>query len=323
MQAMLATPADRPPAGPGWSHEVKWDGMRVLADVRGGRVRAATRTGTDATDRFPELAVLADVHPDVLLDGEVVDLQDGRPSFHRLAERIHARPGAAVRLARSRPITYLIFDILRLDGHDLCRLPLRDRRGLLESLEVPGPRALVPPVYPDGAALLRATREQGLEGVVSKRLDSGYEPGRRSPHWLKIPHRPTVSVVIGGWRPDATTGTGLGAVLVGRPTAQGWGYVGRVGAGIGPAQGALLLPRLRELSRDDCPFDVRPDPQDCAGTRWVDPVLVADVRSLGVAGHDPATGDRLRQSAYQGLRADLTADELRADLGAGDGAGDG
>ena len=372
---MLATPAPRPPTGPQWSHEVKWDGMRILADVHAGRVRLATRAEVDATARFPELTgpdALASAHPDVLLDGEVVSLDGGLPSFSRLIERIHARDATARRLATARPVTYMVFDVLRLDGHDLTRMPLRTRRLLLESLELPGPRLLVPPAYPDGQALLRATRDQGLEGVVSKHLESVYDPGRRSPHWVKVPHRPTISVVIGGWRAESVRGAGLGAVLVGRPyapdhrdnidstdntdrprapgapgrtgrgarrdadrgvvaaqaahAAQAAGGIrgdaddvagplrvlGRVGSGLGAAQEAQLLPRLQELARPDCPFDPAPPAVDRAGTHWVHPQIVVDVRSLGTAGSSASgAGERLRQPSFLGVRADLTPADLR------------
>lgn len=336
---MLATPAPRPPTGPQWSHEVKWDGMRILADVHAGRVRLATRAEVDATARFPELTgsdALAGAHPDVLLDGEVVSLDGGLPSFSRLIERIHARDATARRLATARPVTYMVFDVLRLDGHDLTRMPLRTRRGLLESLELPGPRLLVPPAYPDGETLLRATRDQGLEGVVSKNLESVYDPGRRSPHWVKVPHRPTTSVVIGGWRPESVRGAGLGAVLVGRPygpdqpesTENAHGvvgaggdvdggvgslrFLGRVGSGLGAAQVARLLPRLQELACADCPFDPAPPPVDRAGTHWVHPQIVVDVRSLGTAGSGASgAGERLRQPSFLGVRADLTPADLR------------
>lgn len=311
---MLATAADRPPTGPNWLHEVKWDGMRILADVRDGRVRLGTRTDAEATARFPELDCLAGVHPDVLLDGEVVSLQDGVPSFTRLIERIHARASVARRLAAARPVTFMVFDVLRLDGHDLTGMPLRSRRQLLESLEVPGPRAIVPPVYPDGQALLGATGERGLEGVVSKRVDSVYEPGRRSPNWVKIAHRPTISVVVGGWRPESTSGAGLGALLVGHPEADGLRFVGRVGSGLGAAHAAALLPRLSRLARNDCPFATLPPAADSVGTHWVQPELVVDVRSLGQAGHARSRAgsrdDRLRQPTFVGLRTDLTPADL-------------
>lgn len=319
---MLATPADRPPTGPNWLHEVKWDGMRILADVHAARVRLGTRTGAEATARFPELDALTTVHPDVLLDGEVVFLQDGVPSFTRLIDRIHARPTLARRLAAARPVTFMVFDVLRLDGHDLTGMPLRSRRQLLESLEVPGPRVIVPPVYPDGPMLLGATGERGLEGIVSKRADSAYEPGRRSPSWVKIAHRPTISVVVGGWRPESTSGAGLGALLVGHPEPDGLRFVGRVGSGLGAAQAAVLLPRLQENAQADCPFATRPPAADSVGTHWVRPRLVVDVRSLGQAGHARAPGptrsgsgagdDRLRQPSFVGLRSDLTASDLEA-----------
>ena len=311
MQPMLATPTGQVPTGPSWVHEVKWDGMRILADVHDGRVHLRARSGADATARFPELAGLADVHPDVLLDGEVVAMAGGRPSSSRLIERIHARDAAtARRLAQENPVTYMCFDVMRLDGHDLCALPWRDRRSLLESLDLPA-RTLLPPVYPDGESLLEATALQGLEGVVSKRATSRYEPGQRSRHWRKVAHRPTTSVVVGGWRPELTSGMGLGALLVGLPSPQGLRFVGRVGSGLGAAAERVLLPRLGELSEGASPFAEELPAADQAGSRWVRPELVVDVRSLGDVGH--STDGRLRQPVYLGLRSDLGPDDL-ADL---------
>lgn len=308
MQPMLATPTGQVPTGASWVHEVKWDGMRILADVHDGSLRLSARSGADATVRFPELAGLADVHPDVLLDGEVVSMHGGRPSFSRLVERIHARDAAtARRLASENPVTYMCFDVMRLDGHDLCALPWRDRRSLLEALDLPA-RALVTPVYPDGEALLEATALQGLEGVVSKRAASRYEPGQRSPHWRKLAHRPTTSVVVGGWRPESTSGMGVGALLVGLPSADGLRFVGRVGSGLGAAAERRLLPLLEAAQVPQSPFDAPLPPADLAGSRWVRPELVIDVRSLGEVGH--SQDGRLRQPVFTGLRTDLSRTDL-------------
>jgi bifunctional non-homologous end joining protein LigD len=304
---MLATVADAVPPGPEWVHEVKWDGMRVLADVAGGRLTLRSRTDRDVTVSFPELAGLAAMYDDLLLDGEVVALDDGRPSFAALAERMHvADLRRAERLASTRPVTFLVFDLLRLFGQDLTTHPWTARRELLERLDLEGPHWRVPPVYDDGEMLRAATLEQGLEGVVSKRRDAPYTPGRRSPDWRKLPHRRSRSVVVGGWRPEVGTLDRLGALLVGAPDGRGgWTYLGRVGAGLAGAAAAPVVEALAPLARDTSPFaDPVPRP-DHVGARWVEPRLVVEVASLGLSG-----GGKLRQPAYLGIRRDLEPDDL-------------
>ncbi|MDN5718417.1 MAG: non-homologous end-joining DNA ligase [Janibacter sp.] len=306
MRPMLATLTETVPAGPEWVHEVKWDGMRILAEAKGGGLTLTSRSGRDVTVAFPELVPLADLYDDMLLDGEVVSFVDGRPSFAALADRMHvADARKAARAAIARPVTFVVFDVVRLLGQDLSAQPWSARRALLEQLDLNGPRWQVPATHDDGEGLLAATAEQGLEGIVSKRRSSPYSPGRRSPDWLKRPHRDTLSVVVGGWRPE-TGGNRLGAVLVGRPGDGGWEFVGRVGAGLAGRAGASLLTRLRPLERADSPF-VSPVPrEDAVGTTWVEPEVVLDVASLG-----RGAGGRLRQPSYQRVRSDLTAADLR------------
>jgi bifunctional non-homologous end joining protein LigD len=312
---MLATPAAAVPTGPAWVHEVKWDGMRVLADIHGGQLTLTSRTGNDVTASYPELAGLADTYDDLLLDGEVVALQEGRPSFAALADRMHvADRRRAERLAAVRPVTYMVFDLLRLFGEDLTGQPLSARRELLERLDLTGRHWQVPPVYPDGEELFRATLEQGLEGVVSKRLGSAYVPGRRSSEWLKSPHRTTISAVVGGWRPERTNDAGrLGAVLLGVPTAQGWRYAGRMGSGIAGAAQRQLAELLEPLRADESPFCDAVPAMDARGAVWVRPEVVVEARVLEVT-----RDGRLRQPAYLGVRTDLTADDLMADAVGGE-----
>lgn len=306
MRPMLASQGTAIPAGPSWVHEVKWDGMRVLADVHEGRLTLTSRTGKDVTATFPELAGLALETEDALLDGEVVALEGGVPSFTALAERMHVQDRRrAAALAVVRPVTFMVFDILRLYGVDLTSRTLSERRATLERVGLEGAHWQVPPVYDDGRLLQEATRENGLEGVVSKRLSSRYHPGRRSSDWLKFPHRATDSVVVGGWRPETTNATRLGAVLVGRPSATGLRYLGRVGSGLTGRAAVQLLDRLGSLGADASPFADEVPRIDADGTRWVDPEVVVDVTALG-ATH----GGRLRQPAYKGLRADLTPTDL-------------
>ena len=307
MQPMLASVADGIPRGADWVHEVKWDGMRVLADVRDGRLVLSSRTGRDVSVSFPELAGLAETYDDLLLDGEVVALDQGIPSFSALAERMHvSSPRKAAQLAATRPVTFMAFDLLRLFGSDLTSQPWSARRELLERLELGGSAWQVPPTYDDGEELYEATREQGLEGVVSKRRSSPYAAGRRSPDWRKSPHRATLSVVIGGWRPETGTTKRLGAVLVGTPDgAGGWEYAGRVGAGLAGTAGSRVGKLLEPLGRSGSPFSNVVPREDAAGAVWVEPTVVVEVQSLGRG----STG-KLRQPAYLGLRSDLTPADL-------------
>ncbi|KQY56454.1 MULTISPECIES: non-homologous end-joining DNA ligase [unclassified Nocardioides] len=304
MRPMLATRGLHVPTGDAWVHEVKWDGMRVLADVSGEGVRLTSRAENDVTASYPELLGMAG--RDLLLDGEVIALEDGRPSFGALAERMHVRDARrAARLATTRPVTFLAFDIVRLDGRDLSREPLSERREILVSLGFAGESWHVPEVYDDGAMLLEATRAQGLEGVVSKRLSSRYEFGVRSPHWLKFPHRLRTSWVICGWRHETGSQQRLGAILVGEPTAEGLVFRGRVGSGIAGKVGPMLKELLEPLAADRSPFVDEIPRVDAAGTHWVEPRVVVDVESLGLG-----TQGRLRQPSYIGVRADLGPDDL-------------
>jgi bifunctional non-homologous end joining protein LigD len=307
---MLATPTTSVPTGEGWLHEVKWDGMRILADVHEGRLVLTSRNGNDVTASFPELEGLAGAYDDMLLDGEVVALDAGRPSFAALAERMHVQDRRkAERLAATRPVTFMVFDLLRLFGQDLTSQPLSARRELLERLDLDGRHWQVPPVYTDGAELYRATLEQGLEGVVSKRASSPYLPGRRSAEWLKLPHRTTVSAVVGGWRPEKTNDAGrLGAVLLGLPSAEGWRYAGRMGSGIAGAAQRQLMELLEPLRVPESPFCDPVPAFDARGAVWVRPEVVVEARVL-----EMTRDGRLRQPAYLGVRTDLSPENLMAD----------
>lgn len=315
MQPMLATPGSVVPSGPEWIHEVKWDGMRVLADVVESHLTLRSRTGRDVTHAFPELAALAGLFPDMLLDGEVVVLREGRPSFAALAERFGIKAAAARALAATAPVTFFVFDLLRLYGVDLTDREFTERRATLERLELVGPHCLVPATFTDGPALFAATKEQGLEGVVSKRRTGRYAVGRRSPDWVKVAHRESRSVIVGGWRPETGTAGRLGALLVGTPAPGGLHYVGRVGSGLAGRVGERLLTDLRDLAAPASPFADEVPAIDAAGAHWVHPVLIAEVRSLGLTGEG-----RLRQPSFVGLRHDLTPGEVPTAQEADDGA---
>jgi bifunctional non-homologous end joining protein LigD len=315
MRPMLATAADPrrglPDDGSAWSYEVKWDGMRVLADLQGGRARLHSRTERDITIAFPELADLGSAHPDLLLDGEIVVLAGGVPSFSALAERFHVREARkAAALAAKAPARLIAFDALRLDGTDLMPRPWRDRRAALEELS-PTPWQLSP-VQDELAPLLAATIEHGLEGVVAKRRSSVYRPNFRSPDWLKLAHRRTASLLIGGWREETSDAGRIGALLLGwwntpvdggEPQLQ---FAGRVGSGLAATGAQADLHRLlRPLASSQPPFAQAIPRADAHGAHWVRPEVVIEVRYLG------RTEDgRLRQPVYLGLRGDIEPDDV-------------
>jgi bifunctional non-homologous end joining protein LigD len=302
---MLATPGKHIPTGGEWVHEVKWDGIRVLADSTDGLDKFFSRNGNNVTAAWPELAVSPLPGRDLLVDGEIIALnEDGLPDFRVLQERMHVRSASAVaRLVKTVPATFMVFDLLRLDGEDLTPLPLEQRRQRLVAA-LDGGAWQVPTSYDDGPMLYDATEQQGLEGIVSKRRSSRYVFGERTPHWLKFPHRHRASYVVGGWRPQEG-GTHLAALLVGEPTTEGLLYRGRVGSGIGPKMSRVLTAALEGHERSDSPFADEVPRIDALGAHWVDPVLVIDVDT-----HRTAKADRLRQPSYQGIRRDLSPDDL-------------
>ncbi|HEY0168273.1 MAG TPA: non-homologous end-joining DNA ligase [Jatrophihabitans sp.] len=304
---MLATPGPQP-IGEDWQHEVKWDGMRVLADVSATGLRLFSRTGRDVTVSFPELdSVLAGVK-DALIDGEIIALREGTPSFAALAERMHVADERRAReLAQTQPVTVMAFDLLRLYGVDLAQRPLAERRTSLDRLSLPEQTWRRSPIYADGPALLAATLDQGLEGVVAKRRRSTYQPGRRSPDWVKTAHRLHQVCLVGGWRPEAGSAEQIGALLLGVPDgAGGLSFAGRVGSGISRSTGQDLTRLLGPLRLAQSPFSTEVPRLDAAGATWCEPALVVEVRHLGWT-----PGDRLRQPVFRGVRTDLTPAEVR------------
>lgn len=309
MQPMLATPADGAlPRGDDWAYEVKWDGVRALcatqsADDGSADWQLLSRTGRDVTVSYPELGGLVAVQGG-LLDGEIVLMEAGRPSFEALAERMHVRDARrAAQLAAGRPVTYLVFDVLRLYGVDLTASPYDERRATLERLDLPDHVSLSP-VYDDGEALWQVTREHGLEGVVAKRRTSRYRPGVRSPDWVKKAHRRTRAALVCGWRPEST-GTGrLGALLLGAPDRTGRiRYLGRAGSGLAGPLAGRLTDLLHPLTAPGPTIDDDVPPLDARGTHWVAPHLVVDVVYLG-----RTQAGRLRQPAVRALRDDTMPD---------------
>jgi bifunctional non-homologous end joining protein LigD len=303
---MMATLRDElPHDDDAWAYEMKWDGVRALVHVEGGRATAYSRNDIDITATYPELRDLAESlgSTQTVLDGELVALDAaGRPSFERLQPRMHVKGAAQVRrLVKSVPVTFLVFDLLHLDGHSSLDLPYEQRRELLDGLGLEGPSWQVPPAWlGDGASVLAAAAEQGLEGVVAKRRDSVYRPGRRTDTWLKVKNLRTQEVVVGGWKPGTGNREGtIGSLLLGIPGDDGLVYAGKVGTGFTHASLAALAARLAPLEVDDPPFTGRVPAADARAAHWVRPDVVGEVRFA-----EWTRDGRLRHPAWRGLRPD-------------------
>ena len=305
---MLATTGPLPRDDAAWAYEIKWDGVRAITYVEGVSMRVESRNLADITPRYPELAGLPEAlgGRGTILDGEVVAFDEsGRPSFGLLQHRMHVAGEAEVRRRMAEhPVVYMIFDLLWLDAEPIWRYPYAERRGLLAGLGLSGPRWQAPAHHVgDGDALREASRERGLEGIVAKRLDSAYEPGRRSRRWLKIKNVARQEVVIGGWLPGEGGRSGrLGALLMGVNDESGLRVVGKVGTGFTDRTLAELGRRLGELARPDSPFS---NQVPYRHARFVDPVLVAEVEFT-----EWTVNRTLRHPSYKGVRDDKPASEV-------------
>lgn len=303
------------PAGTGWAFEFKWDGIRALVAVDpAGTVRATSRNLREITGSYPELRVLPGaVNQLVVLDGELVTLDEqGRPSFPRLAHRMHVQSPSALLVTRI-PVRYYVFDLLRQGSRSLLSMPYQQRRARLAGLGLDRTGVIrTPPHYLDvpGADLLTVARDNGLEGVVGKRLGSHYLPGKRSQAWIKTPLRDTQEVIVGGWTEGEGGRAGtLGALLLGvhDQADHRLRFVGHVGTGFTRAALRDLRSMLHARSRPGSPFD-EPVPREYARrAHWVDPDLVGEVE------HRQWTPDnRLRHPSWRGLRLDRPPREVYA-----------
>ncbi|MFN2539341.1 MAG: non-homologous end-joining DNA ligase [Mycobacteriales bacterium] len=309
---MLATAGTMPRDEDGWAFEVKWDGVRALVWVDGGRLTVRSRNGNDITSSYPELRGLGQQlgSRTALLDGEIVAMTPaGRSDFATLQVRMHvAKPAPA--LLRATPVQLVLFDVLHLDGTSLLGLTYDERRTALESLALRGEHWQVPEVFlGHGSELLEATRAQGLEGVVAKRRDSTYTPGRRSDCWLKLKHVKRASAVIAGWKPGEGGRAGrIGSLLLGVHAPEGLRYAGHVGTGFSAATLTALGKQLDALRRQDSPFAGEVPRQYAKDAVWVEPRLVAEVE------YTEWTRDgRLRHPSYKGLREDISPEEVTRD----------
>lgn len=281
-----------------WAFEGKWDGYRLLIEADHGALRVRSRRGREVTKEYPELgslaADLADHH--VVLDGEAVVVDDnGVPSFHAMQDR-----------GRATPVQFWAYDLLYLDGRSLLRARYQDRRRLLETL-ASGSDLVVPELLPgDGKQALEHSEKHGWEGVVAKKRDSTYQPGRRSASWIKDKHWNTQEIVIGGWKAgEGGRTSGIGALLMGIPDKGGLHFAGRVGTGFTDRELAKLKKTLAPLHTDESPFNAALPARESNGVTFVEPVLVGEVR------YSEWTPDnRLRQSSWRGLRPDKKPSEV-------------
>ncbi|OCB57912.1 ATP-dependent DNA ligase [Mycobacterium malmoense] len=281
-----------------WAFEGKWDGYRLLVEIDHGALRVRSRRGREVTNEYPDLrslaAGLADHH--VVLDGEAVVLDaSGVPSFHAMQNR-----------GRGSRVEFWVFDLLYLDGRSLLRARYQDRRKLLETL-ANGSDLIVPELLPgDGEQALAHSREHGWEGVVAKKRDSTYQPGRRSASWVKDKNWNTQEVVIGGWKAgEGGRSSGIGSLLMGIPVDGGLRFAGRVGTGFTERDLTKLKKTLAPLHTDQSPFTPPLPRAEARGVTYVEPVLVGEVRYS-----EWTPDDRLRQSSWRGLRPDKEPSEV-------------
>jgi bifunctional non-homologous end joining protein LigD len=303
---MLATLGTLPTGG-GWAYEYKWDGVRAVIYVTASGVRVLSRNERDVTTAYPDIAgALAGRRTEMVLDGEIVAPDaKGRPSFARLQRRMNVHQPTPA-LIEEFALHYNVFDVLHFDGKSLVDEPYTSRRERLESITG---LQLTPSFVADSPdAVVEDSRKKGLEGVIAKRLDAPYEPGRRSPDWIKAPFIRTQEVVILGF----TEGTGrragtIGAVVVGLYRGGKLSFAGGVGTGFTDAALRDLQEQLTPLVRangvpaaDDVPR------RDARGVTWVEPAIVGEVeyRSFTEDG-------RLRHSSWRGLRPDRRPEEAK------------
>jgi bifunctional non-homologous end joining protein LigD len=307
-RAMLATLSAELPKGDGWRFEVKWDGYRALAYVRGGECELVSRNGNSLTARFAGVATAvprALKTPDAVVDGEVCALDDdGRPSFSAMQQGIGR-------------IVFYVFDLLEVDGEPVVDLPLEARQSRLAELVDRRNRTVrISESFDDGEALYQAAKDRGLEGVMAKQLGSKYCEGKRTRHWLKVKTHGRQEFVVAGYtRGEGTRSNSFGSLVLAVNEGGELRYVGNVGTGFDAKEIERLLKLLRPLERKESPFPVVPRmPRVRKGdVVWVEPKLVAEVE-FSEWTHD----GRVRQPSYKGLREDKGPSEVRRELPASD-----
>jgi bifunctional non-homologous end joining protein LigD len=323
LEPMLARPGEVPESdGEDWAYEIKWDGVRVLGYAARGKWGMLSRRLEDVSARYPELEPIAEELSDhaAVLDGEVVALDpEGRPRFQLIQGRMGLTSAAAVKAKmKQTPVDYVIFDLLHLDGRCVRDLPYLQRRELLESLGLDGPRWRTPRFrHGGGADLLEAARRQGLEGIVAKRCDSPYRPGKRTGEWIKTRVWQRQEFVIGGHIPgEGKRAERVGSLLIGyydkRRSELGKGekqllhFAGGVGSGLKESDIDLLTKELKRRRRKTSPFDVgAPRGPKAKLAVWCEPELVCEVSWT-----EWTNEGTLRQPAFKGMRDDKEPREV-------------
>jgi len=306
---MMAKLANLPRDDSNWAYEIKWDGVRALCYCEGGRIRLESRNLRDVTSQYLELRGLGRAlgSREAVLDGEIVAFdEDERPNFGILQRRMHVGSENAVRrLMKTIPVVYLIFDVLYLDGQSTMSRPYEERRELLESLKLDGSHWRTPSYHVgDGEAMVEASRDQGLEGVVAKKLGCPYEPGKRSGSWLKVKNRPSQEVVVGGWLPgQGRREDRIGSLAVGYYEGDELRYAGQVGTGFKEDDLVRLADLLTPLKTKTSPFSGTKKPPK--GVVFAEPKVVVEVEFANWT-----RTNTLRAPAYKGIRDDKDPQEV-------------
>jgi bifunctional non-homologous end joining protein LigD len=311
---MLASVGEGPFDDPAWSFEPKWDGIRAIA-VCGVDTLLVSRNDNDITVAYPELSSINNqlVAIDAVIDGEIVALEGGVPSFQKLQGRMHLRdPGSIEKAARSTPVTYMVFDLLYLDGRNLVDEPLSKRRRLLEEIVVPSDRVQISPaIVGEGTALFEAAQDQNLEGIVAKQLSSKYQPGARTRAWLKIKTVFDADAVVVGWTEGGGARSGsIGSLVLAMYEGDALRYVGNVGTGFNQKTMAEAVEALATLPSTESPFptSIYRDRPELRRAHWVAPELVATVEYRQVT-----SAGRLRVPSFKGFRDDKAPQDCTFD----------